>query len=124
MAHGPKFDKVIEDLFQAQLQGKARNPELRLKLLRKLSGIKDLPKKKIEEKGKKPADKTKKKLDAKPGATAPAPGSAPVESPKAADTLARLQAARKGKAAAAAAAPPAKVAKPIAKTKATSARKR
>jgi hypothetical protein len=124
MAHGPKFDKVIEDLFQAQLQGKARNPELRLKLLRKLSGIKELPKKKIDEKGKKPADKSKKKLGGKPGAAPPAPVGAPVESPKAADTLARLQAARKGKAAAAAATPPAKVAKPIAKTKATAARKR
>lgn len=124
MAHGPKFDKVIEDLFQAQLQGKARNPELRLKLLRKLSGIKEAPKKKIEEKGKKPADKIKKKLVGNPGAVPPAAAGALVESPKAAETLARLQAARKGKAAAAAATPPAKVAKPIAKTKATASRKR
>jgi tRNA nucleotidyltransferase/poly(A) polymerase len=124
MVHGPKFDKVIEDLFQAQLQGKARNPELRLKLLRKLSGIKDLPKKKIEEKGKKPADKTKKKLVGNPGAAPPTAPGGPVESPKAADTLARLQAARKGKAVAAAATPPAKVSKPIAKTKASAARKR
>ena len=112
MAHGPKFDKVIEDLFQAQLQGKARNPELRLKLLRKLSGIKELPKKKIDEKAaKKLADKSKKKPGAKDGAPM-APG-APAESQKAADTLARLQAARKGKAAAAAPPPPpAKAGKP------------
>jgi len=107
MAHGPKFDKVVEDLFQAQLQGKARNPELRLKLLRKLSGIKEPPKKKIDEKAaKKLADKSKKKPGEK-GAGAPmAPGAPPAESQKQADTLARLQAARKGKAAAAAPPPP------------------
>jgi tRNA nucleotidyltransferase/poly(A) polymerase len=92
MAHGPKFDKVIEDLFQAQLQGKARNPELRIKLLRKLSGIKEPPKKKLEEKGKKAPDKSKKKGNAKQATIA---GGPPVDSPKAADTLARLQAARK-----------------------------
>ena len=121
MPHGPKFDKVIEDLFQAQLQGKARNPELRLKLLRKLSGIKELPKKKIDEKDrKKLADKAKKKLLGKQPPDAPAPGGAPVDSEKA-DTLARLQAARKSKVAAAAPAPPpAKVAKP----KAAATRKR
>jgi tRNA nucleotidyltransferase/poly(A) polymerase len=119
MAHGPKFDKVIEDLFQAQLEGKARNPELRLKLLRKLSGIKEPPKKKADEKGKKVAEKAKKKPGAKQAAPAPAPGGPPLGSPKAADTLARLQAARKGKAAAPAA-PPAKVAKP----KVTAGRKR
>jgi tRNA nucleotidyltransferase/poly(A) polymerase len=112
MAHGPKFDKVIEDLFQAQLQGKARNPELRIKLLRKLSGIKEPPKKKVDEKDrKKLADKSKKKLVGKQPPGAPAPGGTPVESGKAADTLARLQAARKGKSAAPAP-PPAKVAKP------------
>ncbi|HZP31995.1 MAG TPA: hypothetical protein VFB23_01440 [Candidatus Acidoferrales bacterium] len=111
MAHGTKFDKVIEDLFQAQLQGKARNPELRIKLLRKLSGIKELPKKKVDEKGKKPADRAKKKNVAKSGGPASTPPTAaPVESPKAADTLARLQAARKGGAAPAAA--PAKDSKP------------
>ena len=119
MAHGPKFDKVIEDLFHAQLQGKARNPELRLKLLRKLSGIKEPPKKKVDEKGKRPADKSKKKLVGKQPAGSPAPGAAPVESQKTAETLARLQAARKSKAAAPAP-PPAKTAKP----KASAARKR
>jgi hypothetical protein len=111
MAHGPKFDKVIEDLFQAQLQGKARNPELRIKLLRKLSGIKEAPKKKVDEKDrKKLTDKAKKKFVGKQPADAPVQAGAPVDSEKAA-TLARLQAARKGKAAAPAP-PPAKVAKP------------
>jgi tRNA nucleotidyltransferase (CCA-adding enzyme) len=111
MPHGPKFDKVIEDLFQAQLHGRARNPELRIKLLRKLSGIKEPPKKKVEEKGKKAADKSKKKANSKQPAAAQGPGGPPVDSLKAADTLARLQAARKG-AAGAAAAPPAKAVKP------------
>ena len=118
MEHGPKLDKVIEDLFQAQLEGKARNPELRLKLLRKLSGIKEAPKKKIEEK-KKVVDKSKRK----PGAPmVPAgvvqPGR--VEQ-NAADALARLKAARKGQAAPAPPpAPPPKAAKP----KAAASRKR
>ncbi len=120
MAHGPKFDKVIEDLFHAQLQGKARNPELRLKLLRKLSGIKEPPKKKLDEKErKKLGDKSKKKLVARQPGAVPPPSGAPVGSQKAADTLARLQAARKSKAAAPAP-PPAKAAKP----KATATRKR
>src|SRR5438309_2013979 len=120
MAHGPKFDKVIEDLFHAQLQGKARNPELRLKLLRKLSGIKEPPKKKLDEKErKKLGDKSKKKLVARQPGAAPPPSGAPVGSQKAAETLARLQAARKSKAAAPAP-PPAKAAKP----KATATRKR
>ena len=62
MEHGPKFDKVIENLFQAQLLGKGRSPEDRLKLLRKLSGIKEPPKKLKEEK-KKPGERLKKRLD-------------------------------------------------------------
>ncbi|HVA93716.1 MAG TPA: hypothetical protein VNI36_02325 [Candidatus Dormibacteraeota bacterium] len=58
LPHGPLFDKVLEDFFQAQLTGRARKPEDHAKLLRKLAGIKELPKK-IEEK-KKP-EKPKKK---------------------------------------------------------------
>jgi len=42
---GPKFDKVLEDLFDAQLRGRGRDPESRTKLLRQLAGIKDEPKK-------------------------------------------------------------------------------
>jgi len=119
MPHGPKFDKVIDDLFQAQLEGKARNPELRIKLLRKLSGIKEPPKKKLEEKGKKPADKSKKKAGAPAaaGTFAPAPGAKP-----AGDAAARLQAAARakaGKPAAPPAPPPAK-----AKPKVAAGRKR
>jgi len=117
MEHGPKFDKVIEDLFQAQLAGKARNPELRIKLLRKLSGIKEAPKKKIEEKKK--VDKLGKKKPGAPQPASPAPQPGKVEQPAAA-ALARLKAARKGKAAP----PPPAAPAPKAKPKAATSRKR
>jgi tRNA nucleotidyltransferase/poly(A) polymerase len=61
MERGPKFDKVVEDFFQLQLLGRARKPEDHAKILRKLAGIKEPPKK-VEEK-KKP-EKPKKKGDA------------------------------------------------------------
>ena len=67
MARGPKFDKVVADFFQLQLLGSARAPEDRVKILRKLSGIKE-PKKPEE---KKPDEKLKKKLMGKKG-SAPA----------------------------------------------------
>ncbi len=57
LERGTKFDKVLEDFFQAQLLGKARKPEDHARVLRKLAGIKEPPKK-IEEK-KKP-EKVKK----------------------------------------------------------------
>lgn len=60
MPRGPKFDKVMESFFQAQLLGKGRTPEDRTKLLRKLAGIKEPPKAKEEKK--RPPDKMKKKL--------------------------------------------------------------
>jgi tRNA nucleotidyltransferase (CCA-adding enzyme) len=69
LERGPKFDKVLEDFFQAQLLGKARKPEDHAKVLRKLAGIKEPPKK-IEEK-KKP-EKPKK-------GTAPTPAAAPAK---------------------------------------------
>jgi tRNA nucleotidyltransferase (CCA-adding enzyme) len=72
MEHGPKFDKVIDEFFQAQLQGRARKPEDHAKILRKLAGIKEAPKK-IEEK-KKP-EKGKKKSDVAPS-NAPVPAKA------------------------------------------------
>ena len=45
---GPKFDKIIEDLFELQLRGRGRDPESRVKILRNLAGIKEEPKKKPE----------------------------------------------------------------------------
>jgi tRNA nucleotidyltransferase (CCA-adding enzyme) len=68
---GPKFDKIIEQFFRLQLNGNGRTPEDRIKILRKLSGIKEPPKKK-EEKKKSP-EKLKKGLMVK------GKGSAPVE---------------------------------------------
>lgn len=81
LEHGPKFDKVLEDFFQAQLSGRARKPEDRVKLLRKLSGIKEAPKK-PEREEKKKGERPKKKSEAAPssapsgGATARAAASA------------------------------------------------
>ncbi len=67
---GPKFDKVVEDFFQLQLLGRARKPEDHAKILRKLAGIKELPKK-PEEKKKPEKGKKKGEPDAKPAAAAP-----------------------------------------------------
>jgi tRNA nucleotidyltransferase (CCA-adding enzyme) len=57
VARGPKFDKIIELLFEMQLRGKARSPEDRTKALRNLAGIKEEPKKKEEKEKKKPKGK-------------------------------------------------------------------
>jgi hypothetical protein len=76
LERGPKFDKVLEDFFQAQLLGRARKPEDHAKVLRKLAGIKEPPKK-IEEK-KKP-EKTKKGAPAGNSPANPAKSSAPVK---------------------------------------------
>jgi tRNA nucleotidyltransferase (CCA-adding enzyme) len=67
MERGPKFDKVVEDFFQLQLLGRARKPEDHAKILRKLAGIKELPKK-VEEKKKPEKPKKKGELPAKPEA--------------------------------------------------------
>jgi tRNA nucleotidyltransferase (CCA-adding enzyme) len=74
IARGPKFDKIIEQLFEMQLRGKARSPEDRTKALRNLAGIKEEPKKKEEKEKKKPkskesaaAAKAPEAKDAKPG---------------------------------------------------------
>jgi tRNA nucleotidyltransferase (CCA-adding enzyme) len=64
LERGPKFDKVLEDFFLAQLAGKARKPEDRPKILRKLAGIKELPKK-VEKEEKKKAEKGKGKSERK-----------------------------------------------------------
>jgi tRNA nucleotidyltransferase/poly(A) polymerase len=53
MPRGPKFDQIVQEVFAIQLNGRAKTPEERVKILRKLSGIKEAPKKK--EKEKKPA---------------------------------------------------------------------
>jgi tRNA nucleotidyltransferase (CCA-adding enzyme) len=58
MPRGPKFDQIVQDVFAIQLNGRAKTPEERVKILRKLSGIKEPPKKK--EKEKKPAKAEKR----------------------------------------------------------------
>src|SRR6266404_4601425 len=58
MARGAKFDQIIEQVFAMQLTGRGKTKEEREKILRKLSGIKEPPKKK--EKEKKPAKGTDK----------------------------------------------------------------
>ena len=50
MPRGPKFDQVVEEVFATQLNGRGKTPEERVKILRKLSGIKEIPKKKEKEK--------------------------------------------------------------------------
>jgi tRNA nucleotidyltransferase (CCA-adding enzyme) len=50
MARGPKFDQIVEQVFSMQLTGRGKTPEERVKILRKLSGIKEPPKKKEKEK--------------------------------------------------------------------------
>jgi tRNA nucleotidyltransferase (CCA-adding enzyme) len=85
IARGPKFDKILEQLFEMQLRGKGRTPEDRTKLLRQLAGIKEDPKKKP-----KPEPVAKGKSAAKasplPAQVAPAAGTS---SGKAATPLAR-----------------------------------
>jgi tRNA nucleotidyltransferase (CCA-adding enzyme) len=58
MPRGPKFDAVVEQVFGMQLTGRGKTVEEREKILRKLSGIKEQPKKK--EKEKKPSKSTDK----------------------------------------------------------------
>jgi tRNA nucleotidyltransferase (CCA-adding enzyme) len=92
MERGPKFDDVVEQVFAMQLTGRGKTPEERIKTLRKLSGIKEQPKKK--EKEKKPpkgtdkahaaaamGDAAKQKFDAskKTGKPAPAAKAAPAK---------------------------------------------
>ena len=56
MERGAKFDAIVEQVFAMQLTGRGKTPEEREKILRKLSGIKEAPKKK-EKKGAKTAEK-------------------------------------------------------------------
>src|SRR5271165_90550 len=50
MERGAKFDEIVEQVFAIQLTGRAKTPEEREKILRKLSGIREVPKKKEKEK--------------------------------------------------------------------------
>jgi tRNA nucleotidyltransferase (CCA-adding enzyme) len=125
VARGPKFDKIIADLFALQLDGKGRSPEDRTKLLRKLAGIKEEPKKKEEKK--KSDEKLKKRLMDKDGKTKPtdataAAGAAP--SPASGGQLQGKKAAAQTKGASAPAHAAAKAAVPVKKPAARTAAKR
>ncbi|MGA9883656.1 MAG: hypothetical protein WBQ34_08055 [Candidatus Acidiferrales bacterium] len=69
---GPKFDEVLEQMFEKQLRGKGKTPEERTKLLRDLAGIKDEPPKKLEKKrkGRDLAPASSPEVAAKPGGKA------------------------------------------------------
>jgi tRNA nucleotidyltransferase/poly(A) polymerase len=68
MPRGPRFDSIVESVFATQLAGRGKTPEDREKILRKLSGIKEPPKKKE-------APKKKEKKSAHPAkSAAPAAG--------------------------------------------------
>jgi tRNA nucleotidyltransferase/poly(A) polymerase len=72
MARGPKFDKVVEQFFAAQLAGKGKSPEDRIKLMRRLSGIKEVPKKEEKKKPVKAMPKGAVKPSGQPEAPAKA----------------------------------------------------
>jgi len=78
MERGTKFDKVVEDFFQLQLLGRARKPEDHAKILRKLAGIKELPKK-VKEKKKSEKPKKKGEAGAKPETAAAAGPTTPAK---------------------------------------------
>jgi tRNA nucleotidyltransferase/poly(A) polymerase len=65
-ARGPKFDAIVEQVFAMQLAGRGKTREEREKILRKLSGIKEVPKKK-EKKPAKAAEKHHKAIRATAG---------------------------------------------------------
>ena len=79
MARGAKFDQIVEQVFSIQLTGRGKTPEEREKILRKLSGIKEQPKKK--EKEKKAA-----KSAAKPHAAATSPAASQKHAAEKAET--------------------------------------
>src|SRR5256884_1614084 len=49
-SRGTKFDQIVEQVFALQLTGRGKTREEREKILRKLSGIKEPPKKKEDRK--------------------------------------------------------------------------
>lgn len=122
---GPKFDQVLENLFNAQLNGKGRNPQDRTKLLRKLAGIKPEPKKKEEKKKEEKVKPVRGKKGAAPeaaaapAAAAPSKGKAAPPSPgkPAVTPAAPAKAAKPAKA-------PAKAAKPKPAKKAAKPKKK
>ena len=78
MPRGPKFDEIVQQVFAMQLAGRGKTPEEREKILRKLSGIKEAPKKKEKEKKAAKSSKVKSALAAaKHGEPSATPKAAP-----------------------------------------------
>ena len=75
---GPKFDKIIEDLFELQLRGRGRDPESRVKILRNLAGIKEEPKKKPEKEKKRKGKEAGAAEGKREKSKGEVPGAAPV----------------------------------------------
>ena len=75
---GPKFDKIIEDLFELQLRGRGRDPESRVKILRNLAGIKEEPKKKPEKEKKRKGKEAGAAEGKREKSKREVPGAAPV----------------------------------------------
>jgi tRNA nucleotidyltransferase (CCA-adding enzyme) len=83
MPRGPKFDHIVNEVFAALLNGRGKTPEEREKMLRKLSGIKEQPKKKEKEKKQTKAEKHAHAHAAlSKGKHAPAKAAAPTEKAK------------------------------------------
>jgi tRNA nucleotidyltransferase (CCA-adding enzyme) len=82
---GPKFDKILEQMFDMQLRGRGKNPEDVTRLLKRLAGIKEQPKPKEEKKKK----RGKAGEPAKSKRAGGHPPEAPEESVQAANTTAR-----------------------------------
>jgi tRNA nucleotidyltransferase (CCA-adding enzyme) len=70
---GPKFDKILDQVFEAQLRGKGKTPEDRTKLLRQYAGIKEEPKKKPEKEKKVKGKEAEVPVKGKPATTPAAP---------------------------------------------------
>ena len=79
LPRGPKFDAVIGQFFALLLTGRGKTPEDRIKILRKLSGIKEVPKKEEKKKksGKAPEKGHAAAAAAKPAAKAAPPAKVP-----------------------------------------------
>jgi tRNA nucleotidyltransferase (CCA-adding enzyme) len=110
---GPKFDKIIEDLFELQLRGRGRDPESRVKILRNLAGIKEEPKKKPEKEKKRKGKEAGAAEGKREKSKGEVPGVAPVPAASA-KPAAVSETAASGAAAAAAARAKGKPAKPTA----------
>jgi tRNA nucleotidyltransferase (CCA-adding enzyme) len=88
---GPKFDKVLEQLFDLQLRGRGKTPPEVTKLLKQLAGIKDEPKPKeekkkkrgkaIEDAGRKHAAREEHAATKEPQAAPPAVAAVPAKTP-------------------------------------------